>query len=338
MKLISRILFLINIFFFLALLILFIFPFLPPSKFPLTAVLSLGTPVIILINICFTIFWLLTLNKRFLLSFFAVVAAFVLFNIFPAISTSKSASDFENGLKVMTYNVRLFNAYEKKKNFPDVKTTMASYIEKEQPDVICFQEFYRKNPVDFKDYPYKFIHFKRKGDQLGNAIYSKYPLRNTGAFDFKNSNNNTLYADVIKGKDTIRVYSLHLQSHGVIPEVQFLQEQNTEKLFRQLHNRFVQQEKQVKAILNHKSKTTYPVLIMGDFNNTPFSYSYKKLKTNMNDAFREAGSGMGSTFSFAGFPMRIDFILASPSLEVTSFETLKGTFSDHRAITAQLSW
>lgn len=338
MKFFARIFFWVNIVFFLLLLGFFLFPYLPPSKYPLTAVLSLGTPVLILINLIFVVFWLFSLNSRFLLSLSAVIAALVIFDVFPSFSKTKPASDFDKNIKVMTYNVRLFNAYEKKKNFPDVKSTMDKYIQMERPDVICFQEYYRNNTLSFPDYPYKYVHFKKKRDKLGNAIFSKYPLKNTGAFDFLGSNNNTLYADIIKGKDTIRIYSLHLQSHGVIPEVQFLQEANTEKLFRQLNGRFVQQEKQVSAILQHKSKTKHPSVIVGDFNNTPFSYSYKQLRSGMRDSFTEAGSGIGSTFSFAGFPLRIDFILADTTFEVTYFNTLSKTFSDHRAITAELSW
>lgn len=333
----DRIVFFINVIAALVLLAAFAFPFLPPSKFPLT-VLSLGVPLIILLNIAFVGYWLLRRKKRLLLSLILLIGATLYFNIIPSFSSSEITTDSNNRIKVMSYNVRLFNAYEKKDKFPDVKETMRKYIEEENPDVICIQEFYTKNPVDFSKYKYKFVHFKKKKDKLGYAIYSKYPIEKSGAFDFADSNNNTIYVDIVKDNQKIRIYNLHLQSHGVIPEVQFLQEESKEKLVRRLNQRFRKQERQIKEIINHKSKIDYPTLVVGDFNNTPYSYTYNQLQKGMKDAYIEAGNSLGGSFSFSGFPLRIDFILTSPFFEVTDFKVLKNTFSDHKAIVAEMAW
>lgn len=333
----NRFIYGLNIVFVFILLATFLFPYLAPSKVVIIPVLSLGVPIIILINIVFCVYWLIQMRSKFLLSLIAVGLSVWYFNIFPTFSNPKPKSDFENSLKVMSYNVRLFNAYEKE-DFGNVTDIMNNYIATENPDIICIQEYFVPNKIDFSDYPYKFIYFKKEKDQLGYAIFSKYPLQNTGAFDFSDSNNNTIYTDIIKENDTLRLYNMHLQSHGVISEVEFLQETSTERLLKQLNGRFRQQETQVKKILSHKAASNYPVLFVGDFNNTPYSYSYNKLMRNMKDPFREAGSGLGTTFSFQGFPMRIDFILTSPIFETTSFKVLDNTFSDHRAIVADLSW
>ncbi len=337
LRFINRLIYWLNIVFALILFASFSFPYLAPSKVVLIPVLSLGVPIIILINVFFIVYWLLQLSARFLLSFIVVGLSIWYFSIFPTFSNPKAKSQFENSIKIMSYNVRLFNAYEKK-DYGDVKAIIKDYIATENPDIVCVQEYYMPNDVDFSEYPHQFIYFKDKKDKLGYAIFSKYPLRNTGAFDFSDSNNNTIYTDVIKENDTIRLYNLHLQSHGVIPEVEFLQETTTERLLKQLNGRFRQQEKQINKIVAHKSESEHPVLIVGDFNNTPFSHSYKELTENMKDSFIEAGSGLGTTFSFQGFPMRIDFILTAPTFETTSFKVLKNTFSDHRAIVADLSW
>src|SRR5690625_5823271 len=73
------------------------------------------------------------------------------------------------------------------------------------------------------------------------------------------------------------------------------------------------------------------IIVAVYFNNTPFSYNYKKLKGDMKDAFLEKGSGIGTTFYFDGFPLRIDYILVSPNVKVKQFHTVKETFSDHRS-------
>ena len=319
------------------LLFSFIIPYLSPSRFPTLAMLSLLVPLLIIINIIFALFWAVQLRRRFFLSAIVIVISYFYFNAFYKFPSEGDSTEYNNTLTVMSYNVRLFNEYEK---IPvgDVPATMKTYFEEENPDVICIQEYYIPHKVDFASYPYRYEHFKDPSIKLGNAIFSKYPLIDKGAFDFENTGNNTIYADVIKGKDTIRVYSTHLQSIGILPEVKVLNEADNLQLRNKFAYAFEKQQFQINAIQNHKKDVLHHIIICGDFNNTPFSYSYRKMKGDMKDAFRERGSGLGTTFLFDIFPMRIDYILVSETLEVISFKTLKNTFSDHYAICATLGW
>lgn len=333
----NKMIFWVNIVMALLLLLSFLIPYVPPSRYPTVALLSLIVPLLIILNIIFAIFWAIQLQGRFFLSAVVVVIAYFYFNAFYKISSEGNPADYRNTLTLMSYNVRLFNAYEKK-NYGNVAEIMKIYMEKEDPDVICIQEYYRPNKVDFSKYPYHYEHFKTPKMKLGNAIFSKYPLINKGAFDFKNTGNNTIYADVVKGKDTLRIYSVHLQSIGILPEVQFLQDTDNDRLRNKFVSAFEKQQYQINAIQSHKQTVKNPVIICGDFNNTPFSYSYRKMKGTMKDAFRERGNGLGATFLFDRFPLRIDYILSSEELEVISFKTLKNTFSDHYAIRATVGW
>lgn len=319
------------------LLLSFVIPYLPPSRFPTISMLSLLVPLLILLNIIFALYWALQLRRRFFLSAAVIVLAYFYFNAFYKISAEGNPSDYKNTLTVMSYNVRLFNSYEKKAS-SDGSKTLKMYFETENPDLVCFQEYYVPNKIDFSSYPYRYEHFKSPHTKLGNAIFSKYPLINKGAFDFKDTGNNTIYADVVKGKDTLRVYSAHLQSIGILPEVQFLQDTDNTRLRSKFTNAFEKQQYQINAIQSHKENSKYPVIICGDFNNTPFSYSYRMMKGTMKDAFKERGNGLGTTFLFDKFPLRIDYILVSEGLDVVSFKTLKNTFSDHYAIRATLGW
>ncbi|MCB0466435.1 MAG: endonuclease/exonuclease/phosphatase family protein [Aequorivita sp.] len=319
------------------LLISFILPYLPPKNFPTISLLSLVVSVLIIVNIIFAIYWAVQFRRRFFISFVMLFISYFYFNVFYEMSSDGDASKYKNTLNVLSYNVRLFNAYEKNPA-TDSKKIISEILTEEKPDVVCIQEYYKPNTIDFSMYPYQYIHFKSEKAKLGHAIFSKYPLANTGAFDFEDTYNNTLYTDVVKGVDTIRIYSVHLQSLGIIPRVSFLQDSDNEKLRKRVSSAFEKQQKQVEDILVHKQKTTHPIIICGDFNNTPFSYSYRKLKHGMQDAFRERGNGLGTTFEFEKYPMRIDYIFASEELEVLSFETMKKTFSDHYAIRATVGW
>ncbi|QAA81345.1 endonuclease [Aequorivita sp. H23M31] len=333
----NTIMYLANLLMAFLLLLSFILPYLPPSRFPTISMLSLLVPFLILINIIFALYWAFQLRRRFFISAFVIVASYFYFNAFYKISAEGNPADYKNTLTVMSYNVRLFNSYEKKP-LENGSKTMKAYFEAENPDVVCFQEYYKPNKVDFSAYPYRYEHFKTPKSKLGNAIFSKYPLINKGAFDFKDTGNNTIYADVIKGKDTLRIYSAHLQSIGILPEVQFLQDTDNSWLRKKFTNAFAKQQNQINSIQNHKAKSKYPVIICGDFNNTPFSYTYRTMKGDMKDAFRERGNGLGTTFLFDRFPLRIDYILVSENLDVISFKTLKNTFSDHYAIRTTLGW
>ncbi len=319
------------------LLISFILPYLPPKNFPTLSLLSLAVSLLIIVNILFAIYWALQLRRRFFISFTVLFISYFYFNVFYEISPEGDVSQYKNTLNVLSYNVRLFNAYEKNPK-TDASQIISEILFEETPDVVCVQEYYKPNKIDFSAYPFQYIHFKSEKAKLGHAIFSKYPLINTGGFDFEDTYNNTLYADVVKGKDTLRIYSVHLQSLGIIPRVSFLQESDNEKLRKRVASAFKKQQSQVEAILEHKQKTSHPVMICGDLNNTPFSYSYRKLKDGMQDAFRERGNGLGTTFKFEKFPMRIDYIFASEGLDIISFDTMEKTFSDHYAVWATVGW
>lgn len=323
----------------LLLLISFILPYLPPKSFPTLSLLSLFVPLIIILNIIFALYWAIQLRARFLLSFTVLFISYFYFNVFYEISEEGDASQYKNTLSVLSYNVRIFNGYMKDPDLKKKSVEIMSEILKEyDPDLLCIQEYYRFNKIDFSAYPYKYIHYRQPRSEVGYAYFSKYPLINTGGFDFKESSNNTLYADVVKGEDTIRVYNVHLQSMRIIPRVSYLKETDNEKLKNHISSAFEKQQDQIDAILKHQRNTNHPIIVCGDFNNTPFSYTYRMLKNDKQDSFRDRGNGLGTTFEFDRFPMRIDYILASKELDFLNFKTINKTFSDHRAILATVGW
>ncbi len=336
-KLVNKFLYWGNMLTAFLLLISFILPYLPPKNFPTLSLLSLVVSLLIIVNIFFAIYWAIQFRRRFLVSFTVLLISYFYFNVFYEVSSEGDASQYKNTLNVLSYNVRLFNAYEKNPE-TDASKIISEILTEENPDVVFVQEYYKPNKIDFSAFPYKYVHFKSEKAKLGHAFFSKYPLVNTGAFDFEETYNNTLYADVVKGTDTIRIYNVHLQSLGIIPRVSFLQDSDNEKLRKRVSKAFEKQQGQVEAILEHKQKTKHPVIICGDFNNTPFSFSYRKLKDGMQDAFRERGNGLGTTFKFEKFPMRIDYIFASEGLDVISFESMEKTFSDHYPVRATVGW
>jgi len=329
----NKIIYWINLLVAFLLLISFLLPYIPPQRFPTLSLLSLAVSPLIIINSLFVLYWTFKLKLNGFLSASLLLIAHFHFGSFIQFSSEKNNLESKHSISVLSYNVRLFNAYQDKSSQESVPEILSEIIESKQPEIICIQEYYSNNHADFSAYPYQFIHYKEK-NKLGHAIFSKYPLLNTGSFEFEKTYNNSIYADVIKGNDTLRVYNLHLNSLGILPSVSFLQEGDKEKFRKRISKAFAKQEQQTEQILEHKKDSKYPVLLCGDFNNTSFSYVYKKLSNTMNDAFVDCGNGIGTTYLFDSFPMRIDYILASKELEVVQFETIKNTFSDHYPVSA----
>lgn len=334
----GKILFWINSIVGFLLLISFFLPHISPAKFPNLSLLSLAVSPLLWLNAFFLVYWILRRKRVFLLSAIVLIVSYFIFNPFYKFSSEGEAENSQKTLSVLSYNVRLFNLYEDKGNVDETSAVLSEILKVERPDILCLQEYYEKNTVDFSDYPYKYTHFGKKNHKLGHAIFSKYKLVNTGAFDFEGTFNNTLFADVVVGRDTVRVYNLHLQSFGIKPSVGELQEENKERVRKRLSTAFVKQEQQVEKIIAHKASSQHPTLLMGDFNNTAFSFVYQLLGDTMNDAFLEKGNGLGTTFTFDFFPMRIDYIFTSSAFEVLNFERIDTTFSDHYPIKATFTW
>jgi endonuclease/exonuclease/phosphatase family metal-dependent hydrolase len=234
----------------------------------------------------------------------------------------------------MNYNVRLFNLFEW---IPDthVKQKIVDFINEKQPDVLSMQEYRPDDAVSFKGY-YKYEEVSGNKVKNGQAIFSKYPIVKSGSIEFPNTSNNAIYVDIVKDKDTIRIYNVHLQSLGIDPTAEKLDIETSENLFNRVSSTFKLQQSQSELFLAHKNHCHYKMVICGDFNNTAYSYVYKKIKADLQDAFVEAGNGFGRTFNFKFFPIRIDFILVDQSFDINAFKTFDVQLSDHYPIMAKV--
>ena len=216
------------------------------------------------------------------------------------------------------------------------------FLHDESPSVICFQEFLtlRKGKItlagikkELKDLPYSHVNYTHRipgKSNFGLATFSKYPIINKGIIKFENSLNGIIFSDLIIPQDTVRIYNCHLQS------VKLKQDYNQvldslisgydDKRFDEfryisvkIRDAYIKRAFQAELLSRHIKNSPYPVIVCGDFNDTPFSYSYYRLSRNLKDAFIESGSGIGSTYRQNFAPIRIDYILYSPSLNVPIF-------------------
>jgi endonuclease/exonuclease/phosphatase family metal-dependent hydrolase len=263
----------------------------------------------------------------------------------------------QHSLKILTYNVQIFNLLGRN-TFGEHQKLLFQFINTENPDVICFQEFYtnRKKGLGLdvinkklKAYPYHHIEWIKDGDisNYGIAIYSKYPITNKMKLSFQNTNNSTIFSDIVFRDDTIRLFNNHLQSIKFGREnYQFITNQSaysqSEKIkelqdisFR-LREAFIKRAEQADHLSREIELSPHPVIVCGDFNDTPVSYTYRKIRGDLKDSFLEAGEGFGETYEGKFPSYRIDYILHSKELETFYYETRKVKLSDHYPVVAEI--
>jgi endonuclease/exonuclease/phosphatase family metal-dependent hydrolase len=335
LKFFDKILWLVNRMLAVIVLLSYSLPFLPPKTFAILSVLSLGVALLILVNVFFVVYWAVKLKKQFLLSLVVLVIGYLSFGSlykFDAPTNVKAS----NAINVMSYNVRLFNLY----NWlpaANVETHIADFITTASPDILSLQEYHPHKNVNLSLFKYKYEKLSGKTTKYGQAIFSKFPIINSGSIAFPNTSNNAIFVDLVMHKDTVRVYNIHLESLRIDPKLEALSKEGSERVFKRVGNTFKMQQSQTELFLEHKAKCPYKMIVCGDFNNTAFSYVYRKIKGSLNDAFEMAGTGFGPTYNFRFFPVRIDFILADTDFNVNNFNTYSVEHSDHYPVMATLA-
>lgn len=338
--------------FFIVTLICYLSVFISPQYFWLMGFLSLSIPVIIFIHLFLLIINITRLRKGFFIHLVAIIIGFAFIKVSYSISSNRD----DGKLKVLSYNVRVFNNYAHLKNEEYISSKkMIGWSVKNDAQIKCFQEYYtnkKSNVFDVKNKlirsGWKYEHFKvvlrdRAKAEFGIAIYSRLPIIHKGEIytesgDFMNS----IFVDVISGNDTIRIYNTHLESMSINEENVL----NTDRLAKsykdtgyRLRNGFVSRAAQVKALTDHIKSCKHKIILCGDLNELPYSYPYFSLRELLNNAFEKAGNGFGFTYNGKLFFLRIDNQFFSRDITIRNFMTHRNIdFSDHFPLTASYSW
>lgn len=354
-SLVSRIIFVVNLMFSLLLLLSYLAPHVSPEWTTIPAFLGLAYPVLALINMLFMIFWLLLLRKYFLVPALCLILGFPLASRHIQFNSTKAVNEAQKGIRVMSYNVRMFDFFDWKKDEQSVQDIL-EVIREESPDILCIQEFYN-NPgeggrilkmiLEAGEFSNPHLHYdaERRGHAFGSATFSRYPVINKGSIDLPGMNPyHALYTDIDAGIDTFRVYNLHLVSYRFAQDdydfFKKLREgqetadfkTSSKKMLTKLQRGFVIRARQARVIRGHMEDSPYPVILCGDFNDTPASFAYRHLSKGYADAFMESGRGTGQTYTGILPSFRIDYILHDKKFTSRDYKTISGGGSDHQPI------
>jgi len=345
----------------------------PAGRPSVISLLSFTTTFAYIVNIFFVIYWLFSRRKlRALYSLIVLVLLWGMlrplmgFNYFGDNDLSAETGD----LKVMTWNVHMFDlgAWT---NDETAKAKIIKLINDEDPDVLCLEEFFRdtkQNGMPYTDiirslgYPYvafskQYTMPKRrltihalKGAKIdvGNAIFSKFPLKNIQSYELGIPNYTMLSADAqIDSSHTVSLNVIHLTSvHFGSKEMEYISEvkeegidkQNTgrsKSLLKKLRYAFSQRAVLANNIDSLKRFMDNPIIICGDFNDVPSSYVYEKVKGSLSDPFAQKGIGLGRSYRNIFPTLRIDYILYDDNaFKVIGYGRRIEPLSDHFPVVA----
>jgi len=343
----------VNVFFAFTLLISYLAVSISPEDFALPAFFGLAYPYLLLINIIIVIAWIALLRFEALISVIVIAIGFNHFSNY--IKLSKPSGDKTNTFKVLSYNVRLFNFYESKNGVYSVKK-IVDFLKTQKADIICLQEFFiLGNPAIEEQEIIKglggnyYSHMKvfkvSKNRYYGIVTFSRFPIINKGEILHNNSSSLSIYSDIVIQKDTFRLFNNHLQSfllkrmsRSFIEELASTENKETmdemKNLSISLKEGFAKRALQAQLVKSYINKSPHPVIVTGDFNDTPVSYTYRKIRKGLNDSFVTSGYGAGFTYRGLYPANRIDYILYDNNLLNTYFEIKKVRYSDHYPIIA----
>lgn len=320
-----------------------------PDTFSLIAVLGLIYPLLMVIQIVFLLFWLVMANVRFLLPLLILFISYGNIQLFVG-SHCKKQVETPQGIKIFTYNVQGFSSGFVHPWDKALKKSVLAFALEKHPSILCMQEYKASYqiPQNLKQFTrggtYYFKNYIGGDNWRGNGILlaSPYPSVGHGFFKLKNGRIFAIYADLLINKQTIRVFSVHLESIGLSShDMELLISPVSEKavdkkgisqwhkIYRKLTHTFVLHQKQIELLQKQIHQSPHPVVIAGDFNDTPASYVYHEISKDLHDTFLDKACFLQSTYAGPLPFLRIDHIFIPKQLTTASYQRFKINFSDH---------
>lgn len=338
---------------------------LSPKSMTLFAFAGLAYPIVYLLNVACAMWWAVRWRWWFFVPALMLLVGIGNIGRYYQLNILKNGPDVtyeKSDLVVVTYNVKTFSAVEELTSREEADS-VAHWINSRKANVVCLQEAHFSSALSyecFKDslagFKYGFFENSEIGKEnpekgSGLVMLSSYPIVDHEIVWSDSVRVGAVWADLDIGRDTVRVFNLHLQSTGIAPDKKggvmavYLKGDTLTSIGgrpRQIIDRLSQSYRaraiEAEGVARSVEKSPYPVIVCGDFNDVPTSYTYKRLRSDgLQDTFVERGRGAGFTFKGFGELFRIDYVLSDDNFfDVKEYDSCDLPYSDHNPVVVRL--
>lgn len=335
----------------------YIAPTVDPNTSRIFPFLGLIAPFLYMLNIVVLLFWTIRWKPIAVVPLVALLLGAGQVNKYyrPELSIKHETARETGTVRIMTYNVSGFWSYEgspRRSTMEDIK----AYVREQDPDIVCFQEFEVNSKYTLDDFmegmdgwrynQISYIIGDGSPSGWGLAVFSKYPLTGREVIRHPGSNGSSTVAGAVVRRDTIRIFNNHLQTTQVNEEDrEFLDAEalyDSERgdkamnIARKLIRNFRLRAVQADSIALRIHESDRGVVVCGDFNDTPSSYTYRTIKGGLTDAFRTKGHGAVSTYKELWGIFRIDYIFHSRDYATVRYYSDDLPWSDHDPVVVDI--
>ena len=318
-----------------------------PVHSGLIAYAGLVMPIILVVNLLLGIYWAIK-KKGWIL--FPVIALLInmgyLTSIFQITFSKPKVNPEKTTLQIATYNVGNFHSWGNFSTQPQI----TDYFKKNNVNIVCFQEFSESQHIKadslgkLLNLPYHTSAHLLGSRSFETVIFSQYPILNSGQLPFKSPTNDAIWADLQINDQTVRIVSCHLETTSFNSKRRKLQKQSMENMapnqlysiYNDISSTLLEKSRiratQAEMIRELIDTSSFPVIVCGDFNDPPSTYTYHCAKGNLRDSFQSRGNGFGYTFRGMRRLLRIDYILYDPRFKCIAYNSEEKTWSDHNPI------
>ena len=322
--------------------------FLSPEKLWVASLFGMAFPYLLVVNLIFIVLWIIIKPRFTLFSIVIILAGYQHINNYLQFSGKRTP---EKGIRITSYNVKYFMGNS---GFPNKENAdhILNFLRQNNADIICLQEvrLNKRQIFDISNHKLSQINHMQLAHNSyagGPLTMTRFPILYMGEIRFKNSGNMIIYTDILINSDTVRVFNCHLQSYklgkneiSAIDSLDFDTDEETKKKFRQLGGKFknalIKRAEQAATLREYLNQSPYPVIVCGDFNDTPVSFTYRMVRGNLEDSFTQSGIGTANTYNGKLPSFRIDYILHSNKFQSYNFEVSALNHSDHYPISCDL--
>lgn len=296
-----------------------------PLQHPTIVALGITFPFFLIVNLVALFFWVIFKLRYATIPIIGYVLAYIPISIYIPLNV-RAAEPEEGCIKVLSYNVM---SYAGTPRYNDAFDIIYNYIADSGADIVCLQETndtWRRSIARFHEI-YEYIDTTNVSSNQRNTIMllSHYPIIRKERIHYPSQGNGSVAYFLAKETDTLLVINNHFETnHFTLEEKARYKEMITgemendtaraesRRIIHKLRDATLLRAPQARIVHDYISEhTNYPMIVCGDFNDNPISYTRRIVSKNLTDCFVETGLGLGISYNQNGFFVRIDNILCS---------------------------